>query len=586
MKSFSTGDNRTSQVSYSSRLQATDFAVTNLISKHYEYNADASLSYSQDNLDNRFDRSYTYDHLGRMVAASSGPLARGQADNDNRPYKLTYGYDAFNNLIQRVGRVWTTPHEADTGSGVYANGRNTGWQYDVDGRLLGSTFSQYSYDAAGRAVNVFSSEGNSEVSQTQVFDADGLRTKLINQRVIYNANGTITNENKTQYFVTSSVLNSIVTELNESGQKTRTFVYQGGQVFAWQQQNGNTQTIAWEHRDVSHASVKIPGAPAHSSVAELEPMGSDAGAAAPLASAPDEPVRELTYPGFASAGGEEGTVDGMSLPYSIVLRMLDSGAARQCPDNYCGPRVFIDPKTGKPVVAPLITNPDTGQLGYNVPILGRVDVNIPGYPYQRGHESIVGYRWVNSPQNPRPLTGTEIDKLGSNLQTFLADSECGKFISALLGSLPADKWKTTRYSGSMTDAFNRINSNGGFWSGDTISQKALAMTDPNTLRTTFDSQRITPLITGQSWQQFGATVLLIHELTHVFTNAPNYGAYGHLQMAQAASDAASSLGLDVKSALQLDFPTQKKYGTGWDYEVALSDYFNKTLAYACRKVKL
>jgi hypothetical protein len=172
------------------------------------------------------------------------------------------------------------------------------------------------------------------------------------------------------------------------------------------------------------------------------------------------------------------------------------------------------------------------------------------------------------------------------LQKFLNDPECGKFISTLLGQLPADKWKTTRYSGSLTDAFNRIKSNGGFWSGDTISQKALAITDPNTLRTTLDSQRITPLITGQSWQQFGATVLLIHELTHVFTNAPNYGAYGHLQMAQAASDAASILGFDVNSVLQLDFPTQNKYGTGQDYEVALSGYYDKILAYACRRVKL
>jgi hypothetical protein len=80
--------------------------------------------------------------------------------------------------------------------------------------------------------------------------------------------------------------------------------------------------------------------------------------------------------------------------------------------------------------------------------------------------------------------------------------------------------------------------------------------------------------------------MLAHELTHVFTDAPRSGSYGHLQMAQAASAAASSLGLDVKSALLLEFPTIQKYGTGDAYDIATSNYFDKTLAYACRKVKL
>jgi RHS repeat-associated protein len=182
------------------------------------------------------------------------------------------------------------------------------------------------------------------------------------------------------------------------------------------------------------------------------------------------------------------------------------------------------------------------------------------------------------PQNPVPLTEAQVDKLGSNLQKFLDDSECGKFINAMLGSLPNDVWQTSKYGGSLMDAFNRIKSGGGFLSGDTMSRGALAITNPNTLTTTFDSQRITPLITGQSWQQFGATVILAHELTHVFTNAPNAGVYGHLQMAQAASAAGGAPGLE--------FPTQQEFGSGDAYDKALSEYYNSSLSYACRKVKL
>jgi hypothetical protein len=88
-----------------------------------------------------------------MTEAFSGPLARGQADTDYRPYKVNYEYDVFNHLTSRAGRVWNAPQSADVGSGVYVNEKNTGWQYDVDGRLTMSSWTQYGYDAAGSAVS-------------------------------------------------------------------------------------------------------------------------------------------------------------------------------------------------------------------------------------------------------------------------------------------------------------------------------------------------------------------------------------------------------------------------------------------------
>ena len=44
-----------------------------------------------------------------------------------RPFKLYYTYDALDHLTSRMGRVWNTPHAANTGSGTYLNGKNTGW---------------------------------------------------------------------------------------------------------------------------------------------------------------------------------------------------------------------------------------------------------------------------------------------------------------------------------------------------------------------------------------------------------------------------------------------------------------------------
>jgi hypothetical protein len=196
---------------------------------------------------------------------------------------------------------------------------------------------QYTYDAAGRAINVVGQGG--DLTQTQVFDGDGVRTVLSSQQVTHNGNGTTSTESKTQYFVTSSVLGGVVTELNESGAKTRTFVYQGSQILAWQQQNGTTQTMAWEHRDVSNASVR------GGTAAELDPLGMNAGVINPFPYHSTRPALQeaRTYPGFADMmSGSQCHVDGIDYPCS----MINGEATLQCPDNDCGPHAIR------------VTNPD------------------------------------------------------------------------------------------------------------------------------------------------------------------------------------------------------------------------------------
>ncbi|HEX8709073.1 MAG TPA: S8 family serine peptidase, partial [Pyrinomonadaceae bacterium] len=241
LKSLSYGDNSSLLLSYNSRLLPTQMTGTNTLSKQYQYYQDGRLRYSQDPmLSGRYDRAYSYDQAGRVIEATSGPKARGLADTDNRPYDLVYQYDEMNHLKASTGRVWSAPHEANTGSRVYLNERNTGWQYDEDGRLTDSGETQYTYDAAGRAVSVWS--GSVETGQTQVFDAEGLRTKLISREAVEHDDGTVTIEAKTQYFVRSSVTAEVITELDGNGQKERTFVYAGTSVVAWQEQSGTTQS--------------------------------------------------------------------------------------------------------------------------------------------------------------------------------------------------------------------------------------------------------------------------------------------------------------------------------------------------------
>lgn len=120
------------------------------------------------------------------------------------------------------------------------------------------------------------------------------------------------------------MLGRVITELDQSGQKTRTFVYHDGQVLAWQEMDGQTEKMAWEHRDLSNASVT--GAAG----AELDPFGSAVGS--PFTSNP-RPVRSgealedaRIYPGYSDATSGECQLDGIDTPCSIVQTMRESGA--------------------------------------------------------------------------------------------------------------------------------------------------------------------------------------------------------------------------------------------------------------------
>jgi YD repeat-containing protein len=331
VKNLSTGDGKTTEVYFNSRLQATDFSVgtsnSGVISKHYDYNADGRLRYSQDQLDNRFDRSYTYDHMGRVTEAFSGPMARGLADTTNRPYKQYYQYDALDHLTGRVGsRLWAGLSGGAFGTHTYVNDRNTAWQYDNDGRLTSDTDSQYTFDAAGRPIGVITDNSD----QTYTYDGDGVKTKIV-------STDTSTSEVTTIYQVTSSVLDQVVTQLDQTGQKTRGFVYSNGQMLAWQQKSGSTESVLWKHSDPGSASYRMTNNTGQTDTTEsreLDHLGSDAGTSNPFVFPRWHPVGEdLTAPGFADMMSGRCRIDGMDAPCSMTYRMLSSGGGSYAPSS-------------------------------------------------------------------------------------------------------------------------------------------------------------------------------------------------------------------------------------------------------------
>lgn len=344
IKHITYGNARTLDVSFDSRMQVSGFQIPGVMSKTYGYYADGQLHSSTDAIDNRFDRSYNYDHVGRMTLALSGYEARGEAQgNSLRPYNQSFQYDALGHMVARpVDRRWTSDQTLPTVQ-TYQNNRNTAWQYDADGNLTSSLDVQYTLDAAGNATR--STSGNADVSQS--FDGEG--QSFYNHEVdtyVDDFTLQVTTQTTDTYLITSSVLGGrVVSEVTATGGKRRSFVYMGSGVLALQQQSADSsQHVYWEHRDSSNSSYRetsTTGDVLFSKSAEMDPLGTNVGT---VGNDPEARIfTKANYPGYGSVVGSGFTqcnVDFMERPCAEAFHMMGSGIAQQCPENNCGSRIF------------------------------------------------------------------------------------------------------------------------------------------------------------------------------------------------------------------------------------------------------
>jgi hypothetical protein len=154
MKSVLTFDDRLRASNHEVRTISTP--VSKLFDKDYEYYADGKLKMIDETAgENIFDRSFTYDHQGRIKDAKSAIEADGQTETnlENLPYRQTYTFDAFGNITNRQSTLWD--YEGGWNfSHTVTNNRVTGHVYDADGRVVstGLTETHYQYDATGSMV--------------------------------------------------------------------------------------------------------------------------------------------------------------------------------------------------------------------------------------------------------------------------------------------------------------------------------------------------------------------------------------------------------------------------------------------------
>ncbi len=331
LKGLTYGNNLTLALSYNARLKATQFEVAgrpaqygsaSVMKTQYQYYDDGALKYADDLLDNRFDRAYGYDQLTRLKEDYSGSEAsdfvnQTSSGTTTGPYRQSYSYDGWSNFTSRSGRFWSKP---TTFTASYSNGRNTNslWQYDADGRVLRESMLKYTFDAAGRNVTTANILVNQfvggEVSQTR--DGDGLEIKREETR-----QGTTT----TGYRLRSSVLGGqVVTELNATGQKQKSYVYLGAERLA-EQEGGS---VVWKHTNPltgsegsSYASgLYIPQK-------ELDPTLVDVGFQDPYLNFEEPQPDSLRLLGGNSNG--QCTIEGMSWDCMSANRLTELGVAEE-----------------------------------------------------------------------------------------------------------------------------------------------------------------------------------------------------------------------------------------------------------------
>jgi YD repeat-containing protein len=171
-------------MSHNARMQVSRINDQDKLAADYTYFADGKLKYVRAINDARLDRSFSYDHVGRVTSTRSASEA---LLGSNQPAQLRqdYGYDEFNHMTLREGEYWFTwptnrfsaTYTNNMASNVTDKGQAQNWQYDAEGNVISEVRKTHYFDAVGRLLKTASVNTASETapgsSDTLCYDGDG-----------------------------------------------------------------------------------------------------------------------------------------------------------------------------------------------------------------------------------------------------------------------------------------------------------------------------------------------------------------------------------------------------------------------------
>lgn len=268
LKQMNTGSSSQTSFTYNPNLRPTSYNLTAGASSYtwnYQYYADGSTRMVSDAANDRFDKAYAYDHVGRMTEAYSGREARGLPVSTPTPdsaFRQSFTYNAFNQQVSETGRIWQRPISGQTFS--FTNNRRLDLMYDAAGHVIADAQGSHVFDAAGqRVLATAGTVGGGETGHPEMaaeeravtYDGDGQPTKntLITRSETLVGDGPqtfISNHTEITYYLRSTVLGGyVVGELNNLGQKSKQYIYAGGERLLEHSTTGGFNTINWQHRN-------------------------------------------------------------------------------------------------------------------------------------------------------------------------------------------------------------------------------------------------------------------------------------------------------------------------------------------------
>ncbi|HJT64840.1 MAG TPA: S8 family serine peptidase [Pyrinomonadaceae bacterium] len=302
IKSMAYGNGRGLSVTYDNRLRPTrwNFGTTQDYKYFYDYLNEHTgrVTYAQNMNNGQLDRSYEYDHVGRLAYAHTGAEARahaysGQWGTMDGPYSLGFDYDAWGNMTHRYGwggevQGGSAGQASDLFYSYGSTNQRTGFVYDAAGNLTFDGGQHFEYDATGQQTKAY----YSGYTLDQAYDGNGLRA-----RKTETGTGTL-------YYLRSSVLGGqVVAEILWNGSSAiwyRGYVYSGSGLLAVQ----SDLSVSWVHEDPITKSKRLTNSAGNvTSSIELDPWGADAGPAWSSNSA-FQPRKFTTYDRDANGSDE------------------------------------------------------------------------------------------------------------------------------------------------------------------------------------------------------------------------------------------------------------------------------------------
>jgi hypothetical protein len=478
-------------MSHNARMQISRINDQDKLAADYTYSIDGRLSAVQALNDRRLDRTFSYDHIGRITGTRSASEA-GLGSAQPAQLRQDYGYDEFNHMTLRQGKYWYTQN--NTFSATYTNnlasnvmdkGQAQNWQYDAEGNVTSEGGKTHAFDAVGRRVKSTSTD-------TFCYDGDG---RLVSQSYINPPPSTNPTGSNLTYYLWSTVLKENLAQIRLDGDADNApgsqkhyhrdvFIYVNGQQVAVRKydlgatgsQPNLNSVVEWNHRDPFDTIARSVGSSGGSTYS-VDPLGTLAVAAfqneinnfwSPPSGGPTTPPSDFyrySSANFSRTGisnphagswGMGCALDGVQTSCGTVLGALRTGGL----GNLVGVQLHGTPMTPEAISS---FSTFTSSSWRRVRIDERT---IPGkspnglefeefpeanLPQERGHiETVAVYEYVGAISgDPVFGGGQQSDEWGkggnpkSNAKNFFQNHPCGNVIDKVAKAKGKPGWQQT-----------------------------------------------------------------------------------------------------------------------------------------------